>query len=101
MEIVPTAGGGSRFSRTPVAKARNLGPVTGRELNSVGIYSLEQLRQLGWEEACLRWIRLFPGRLNRNAFSALLGALEDVDWRSLSPTQQLEVERLVHKLRGH
>ncbi|MHC5011722.1 MAG: TfoX/Sxy family DNA transformation protein [Planctomycetota bacterium] len=85
---------------TPLEDARNLGPVSAAELGAVGVHSLEALRRMGWEEAFERWARAVPARLDVNACAALIGALEDVDWRQLSPAQKAKARRAVRDLRG-
>jgi hypothetical protein len=51
-------------TRTPLENARNLGPTSASELAAAGIHSLEQLREIGWEDALLRLVRACPNRLN-------------------------------------
>ena len=82
----------------PLSGARNLGPVTAVELRAAGIESLAQLRELGWEEACARWAALFPARLNLNAFCAVIGALEECDWRAVPPERKESARRLIRRL---
>lgn len=86
-------------SRESLARARNLGPVTERELNAVGIHTLEDLRQLGWEETFARWVERFPERMNLNAATALIGALDDIDWRRVSSPEKERARKLIAKLK--
>ncbi|MFO0584329.1 MAG: TfoX/Sxy family DNA transformation protein [Anaeromyxobacter sp.] len=68
----------------PAGKARPLlGPTCAPELASIGLETVEDLRELGWEEACIRWVEAFPLRLNVNAFYGVIAAVEGVDWREL------------------
>lgn len=60
-----------------------LGPTCDPELASLGIHTLDDLRELGWEEACVRWAEAYPLRLNVNAFVGVIAAVEGVDWRRL------------------
>src|SRR5690606_33138575 len=52
--------------KTPIEAAKNLGLVSGAELRSVGIDTLEKLKDLGWEEAFSKLIELYPQRINLN-----------------------------------
>ncbi len=84
---------------TPIEKARNLGPTSGAELRSVGIDTLERLVDLGWEEALRRWVIGYPDRINLNAATALIGAVDDVDWREVSPRTKKEARAFLEELR--
>ena len=83
----------------PIDRARNLGPTSATELAAVGITSREQLVELGWEEAFVRLVRAFPHRCNLNMCCALIGAVEDVDWRRIPPSLKAEATTLVRALR--
>ncbi len=85
---------------TPLEDARNLGPTTATELAGVGIPTLETLRAVGWAEAFERWVRASPERCTLNACTALIGAVEDLDWRRLPPDQKAEARALVQALRA-
>lgn len=85
--------------RTPIEKARNLGPVSARELASLGIRTLEQLQELGWREACLLWAERYPARINLNAFVSVVGAIREQAWNEIDPASREEARRLVLKLR--
>jgi hypothetical protein len=84
---------------TKLAKARNLGPQSGAELESIGIKSLEQLREIGWEDACTRWAERYPARVNLNAFASVIGAIHDLDWREIDPALKDEARRLIQTIR--
>ncbi|MCR9291969.1 MAG: TfoX/Sxy family protein [bacterium] len=76
--------------RRRISELRNLGPKCEYDLNSVGIDSLDDLRELGVEQAFVRVVigRMRRGQdvssLNLNYLYALHGALYDVDWRRLA-----------------
>ncbi len=78
---------------------RNIGPLTRAELASVGIHSAEQMVELGWQEVCLRWVEAFPARANLNAFAAVIGAIDGVDWRQIDPEQKEAARKLAQRLR--
>jgi hypothetical protein len=89
---------GTRAS-TPIDRARNLGPVSAGELAAVGITTREQLVELGWEQAFVRLVRAFPHRCHLNMCCALIGAVEDLDWRRLPPSLATDARRAVGALR--
>lgn len=80
---------------TPISKARNLGPVSEVELESVGITSLEQMVEMGWENVCLRYVEMYPSRLNLNAFTSIIGAIYDQDWRKIDPDLKIQAKKLI------
>jgi hypothetical protein len=84
---------------TPIEQARNLGPTTGPELRACGISTLEDLQQVGWKEALLRVVELFPARAHLNMAYGLIGAIEDTDWREIDPTAKAEARELVRRMR--
>lgn len=86
-------------TRTPIAKARNLGSVSASEMESMHIYYLDQIEEMGWEEFCIRYTELFPHRLNLNAFTAIIGALEDQDWRQVDPQLKAEAKSLIRSIK--
>lgn len=75
-----------------------LGPTCGPELASLGIDTVEDLRELGWEEACIRWCEAFPLRLNLNAFYGIVAAIEGVDWRDLDVGWKTRIRALRDRL---
>ncbi|MCB0366937.1 MAG: TfoX/Sxy family DNA transformation protein [Bdellovibrionaceae bacterium] len=87
-------------SLTPIADARNLGPVTADELASIGILSLEEMIDMGWEEVCIRYVEAYPERLNLNAFTAIIGAIENQDWRKVDSATKIEAKLLIKKIKS-
>ena len=77
--------------QTPIEAAKNIGPVLGAELRSLGVETLENLRAIGWERAFTRLVEMYPDRVNLNAVCALAGAVEDTIWRRLEPQLKAEV----------
>jgi DNA transformation protein len=71
---------GKRTQR--IADLPNLGPVTQRQLASLGIHTPAQLAGLGPIEAWFQ-LRSAYSTVNRICLYALVGALEGVDWRDL------------------
>jgi hypothetical protein len=77
-----------------------MGPTCLPELRAAGIDSAERIRELGWEEAYLRWVERFPSRVNVNAAVAMVAAEHDIHWLSVSLEQKERARRLVQRLRG-
>lgn len=97
------AGGGARgglTKRTPIAKAKNLGPVSAREFASLGMTALERLQEMGWTEACLLSTERYPARVNLNAFVSVIGAIEERVWHEIDPAVKEEARRLIARLRA-
>lgn len=86
---------------TPIERAPGLGPRMGAELRRVGIATREELLEIGWQEAWVRLIEKYPGRLNRNAAYGLAAAVLDVDWRRLPAEVKQEVLVMAQQLRRH
>ena len=85
--------------RIPIAQARNLGPTSAAEMEAMDIYYLDQITEMGWEEFCIRYVELFPHRLNLNAFTAIIGAVEDQDWRKVDPHLKAEAKALMKRIK--
>lgn len=86
--------------RIPIEQARNLGPISAAEMQTMNISYLDQIVAMGWEEFLTRYVELYPHRLNLNAFTAVLGAIEDQDWRSLDPELKAQAKQLLQILRS-
>ena len=84
----------------PLENARNIGPVSAAELDFIGIRTVAQMRDYGWEEVCVRWAEAFPSRIHVNAFLAVIGAIEDVDWRRVDPELRRQAVALARRLKG-
>lgn len=84
----------------PISEARNLGPVCAPELRAAGFETVESMVEAGWEEVCLQWAGLFPARINVNAFAAVIGAIDGVDWRAIDPAKKERARRLASRLRA-
>jgi len=68
---------------TEVSRLKNIGPVTVRWLNEIGIYTEQELRAVGAVEAYQR-ISLSGQPTSLNLLYALHGALTDTAWNALS-----------------
>jgi hypothetical protein len=76
-----------------ISELRNLGPACERDLNDAGIFTAQQLKVLGPEDA---FIQMLAARKDRGCAAkccnaaylyALYGAIHDTDWRD-TPTQK-------------
>lgn len=84
---------------TPLARLVNFGPVTLPEFEALGLKTLGDLRKLGWEDVCRKWVEFFPERLNVNAFIGVIATLEGISWTKISPAQRALARSLVNSLR--
>lgn len=84
---------------TPIEAAKNIGLVSGSELRSVGIETLEQLQAMGWENAFSRMCELYPHRLNLNMLTSLIGAVENQHWQKIDPDLKAEARALLREMR--
>ena len=87
-------------NRIPIEKARNLGPVSADEMEALGIRYLDQIVEIGWEDFCIQYVEMFPHRLNLNAFTAIIGAIEDQDWRRVDPDLKVQAKRLIQRIKS-
>ncbi len=85
---------------TPLKGIKNFGPVTLPELESMGLTTLEQLRALGWENVCRKWVEYYPERLNANAFIGVIASIDGVVWTQATPEHRALARQLVAELRS-
>lgn len=69
---------------------RNLGPKSEEWLSSVGIATLDDLREVGPVEAYLAVKQKHP-RASLNLLWALAAGLDGIDWRELSEARKREL----------
>lgn len=84
---------------TPISKLVNFGPVTLPEIESLGFHNLRDLRKMGWEDVCRKWVENYPERLNVNAFIGIIATLEGIPWTKITPSQRSSARSLVNHLR--
>ena len=84
---------------------RNLGPACERDLNSVGIFTAQDLFKVGIEMA---FIMLLRGRVARGLSTfgcnaaflyAMYGAVHDLDWRKIPAAKKNEFKKWTAQLR--
>ena len=80
-------------------KVKNFGPVTFAEFESMGIFYLDQIEALGFEETCRKWVQYYPERLNANAFLGIACALDRTVWTQATELHRCQARALVHILR--
>jgi DNA transformation protein and related proteins len=71
-----------------VGALRNLGPASARRLAAIGVRTEADLRRLGAVGAYARVGFEEGGPASLNLLWALHGALQDVDWRSVSAAEK-------------
>ncbi|MGE0763377.1 MAG: YdeI/OmpD-associated family protein [Bdellovibrionales bacterium] len=84
---------------TPIEEARNIGPVVGAELRSIGIDTVEKLQAKGWEETFHQLCEVHPHRINANMVTGLIGAVENQDWRKVDAGMKAEGLALVREMK--
>jgi DNA transformation protein and related proteins len=85
----------SRGQQDPLARMRNLGPISAARLRAVGIDSPEELRRVGAVEAYMRLKKTHPFDISVVFLYALHGALTETDWRLLSESTRARLRREV------
>ena len=78
---------------------RNIGKEMARKLAAVGIETPEQLAQAGAEEAFFRMKAVFPEICLVHLYT-LEGAVQDVEFNSLSADRKRELKAFSDQLRG-
>jgi DNA transformation protein and related proteins len=88
-----------------IAEMRNLGPACERDLNAVGIFTAQDVLDIGIEGT---FIKLLQGRVARGLSTfgcnaaclyALYGALHDIDWRKIPGAKKAAFRKLSAELR--
>ncbi|MBJ7600114.1 MAG: hypothetical protein DLM67_25645 [Candidatus Nephthysia bennettiae] len=79
----------------PLARMRNLGPISAARLRAVGIDSPDELRRVGAVEAYLKLRESHPFEISVVFLYALHGAVTETDWRQLSESTRARLRREV------
>lgn len=79
-------------------KLKNLGPVSLRWLEEIGVNSLADLERMGPVEAFCR-VKAMGHRPSLNFLYALEGAVRDMDWRELEEGAKAELRSSVSATR--
>ncbi len=80
---------------TPIEEAKNIGIITGSELRTLGIDTIEKLKILGWEKAFLKWVNHYPERLHTVVGYVVMGAVYDQPCFKLDPELKAEVKNFI------
>jgi DNA transformation protein len=75
-------------------KLLNIGKVSQQWLNNIGIYTTEDLREVGVAQAYIK-IRLREPKASLNLLYGLWGALENVKWTEIPQSIKDELKRAV------
>ena len=80
-----------------LTKLPNIGLSLAKELNSIGVFRAEQLKQIGSAEALFA-IRGTSGKGCMNMLYALEGAIRNIRWHHLTDKEKLEAKNAFYKL---
>jgi DNA transformation protein and related proteins len=86
---------GGQGGGDPLARMRNLGPISAARLRAAGIDSPEELRRTGAVEAYMMLKAAHPFEISVVFLYALHGAVTDTDWRQLSESTRARLRREV------
>lgn len=75
----------------PIAQLRNLGPKTAAKLSEIGIATRGDLEERGVVLAFLQIEGLYPRWAHIIFLWAMWGALNDCDWREISPETKAQL----------
>ncbi len=84
----------------PLSRVKNFGPVTRGEFESMNLTTLEQVKSLGFEDTCRKWVQYYPERLNANAFLGVICSIEDTVWTKATSRQRSQAHSMVKMLRA-
>ena len=88
-----------------ISEMRNLGPKCEQDLNAVGVFTADELKDLGVEGAFLKMLagRRAAGRsaacCNAAYLYALYGAIHDMDWRDTPDEKKREFKAFAAEVR--
>ena len=85
--------------KKPAPAIPGFGPTCTPELQLIGIHSAAQIRELGWQEAFLRWTARFPNRINVNAAYGMISAEQGIHWQQIAEDDKQRARQLVAQLR--
>lgn len=87
-----------------LSEMRNIGPACEAHLNAAGIFTEEDIVQLGVEETYERMVaaQMKTGKrvvIHPGYLYAIYGALEDCDWREVPASKKNEFKAICDRLR--
>jgi DNA transformation protein len=74
-----------------LSSLRNIGKTSEGWLNEVGIYTVDDLRQVGVIEAYCRLKAAFPDTVSLNVLYSIEAGLLDMDWRAIPDERKAEL----------
>jgi DNA transformation protein len=80
------------------SKLKNIGPKTAEWLADAGIYTLEQIEDLGAVETYRRLKAAHPDKVTLNALYGLHAALLGIHWTMVTPDMKADLQRQLEKL---
>ena len=80
-----------------ISKLKGLGPKTEEYLNEIGIYTKEELAEMGAVNAFIKLQKEGRIKPSMNFLYAMVGALENVHWMKIAKSER---ERLLMELEG-
>lgn len=85
--------------KTLLSSIKNFGPVTLAEFNSMNITTLEQIKKIGFEDMCRKYVEFYPERLNANAFLGIICSIENTVWTQATANQRSVARNMAKFLR--
>ena len=80
--------------------ARNLGPKSAEALLDLKIASLRDLKRIGWEKTLGNLYRRNPRFCTLSMARALIGAIENIDWREIPKSDLLHARQVLREIKG-
>lgn len=81
-----------------ISELKNLGPKAEKEFHKAGIKTVKQFVKLGWQKTMVKLVKA-NGKNRHSIFAyAIIGALANKDWTSLSAEEREEVRNFVRSL---
>jgi len=81
-----------------ISKLKGLGPAAEKSLNGIGIYTKEDLEEVGTVNALMKLKMECNIKPHLNFLYAMVGALENKSWLEIAKTER---ERLMFELEGY
>ena len=82
-----------RRSAAPIASLQNIGPTTAGWLESIGVYTEDDLARMGAVAAYKRLKAAHPRRVTFNALYAMQGALLGIPWNLMPQEMKDDLKR--------
>ena len=81
-----------------ISKLKGLGPAAEKSLNAIGIYTKNDLEEVGAVKALMTLEREQNIKPHLNFLYAMVGAIENKSWLEIAKTEK---ERLIFELEGY